>query len=263
MSFRDHLPPHLQAMLTPEVEAEVDAGLDAYAEAWGAALRQDLIDHPITEEEKAFDFDTQEKFYSESQTRDDHGRWTSDGGPEFRSFESTDDKKALEELRAQTPESHLDGIPHITITDHVAGLKIPGRNFSSYLGAYHWTGSIAAMRGAEGLHDVIRHEVGHNVHLNKMTPEAAAEWKRLSNDGKNAHITAYARTNRGEHFAEAYMAYRSSEPRLRERLALREPAVHAFMDRLHMPGSGMLTARGETTSPHTKYRRYDDTGDRG
>jgi hypothetical protein len=50
MSFRDQLPPDLQALLTPEIEAEVEAQIDEYGESFREALTKSLEEEPLTDE---------------------------------------------------------------------------------------------------------------------------------------------------------------------------------------------------------------------
>ena len=96
------------------------------------------------------------------------------------------------------------------------------------------------------------HEVGHHVHVSKMTDAAAAEWQGISSNGDNCRISNYGRTDTGEHFAEAYRYYASGR-----QLSLRthEPATHTFMQRVFDPTSGLLKENGKTTLPFTAAER--------
>lgn len=79
--------------------------------------------------------------------------------------------------------------------------------------------------------NTVLHEIGHHVHLAKLTNQAATEWGDISKRGTTAKISAYAKTNQAEHFAEAYRAY-SSGGRDRENLKNLEPQSYKFMERL-------------------------------
>lgn len=75
------------------------------------------------------------------------------------------------------------------------------------------------------------HEVGHHIHLARVNDKTADLWADLSRFGKNARVSAYARTNAGEHFAEAFQAY-ARGGKHRARLLKLEPEVHGFMEKL-------------------------------
>ena len=103
---------------------------------------------------------------------------------------------------------------------------------------------------------VLAHEIGHHVHIAKLTNEAAEQWAALSRDGDAALISAYARMNRGEHFAEAYRAYaRGGEHR--RKLKNLEPASYKFMQRLFRPsGTPDIMPSGFYTSYDEGVERY-------
>ncbi len=102
--------------------------------------------------------------------------------------------------------------------------------------------------------DRVTHEIGHHVHMTKMTTEAAAEWEELSKNGSRARITDYAKNCAGEHFAEAYRYYNSKFPHLREALREEEPRVWEFMEKLRK-GIGILP-KGKIANTITQGRRY-------
>ena len=83
------------------------------------------------------------------------------------------------------------------------------------------------------------HELGHHVHMAKISDAASNEWAALSKGGKACKISNYGKTNTGEHFAEAFRNYadttQPSKPGFqapREWLKKQEPAVYSFMERL-------------------------------
>lgn len=93
----------------------------------------------------------------------------------------------------------------------------------------------------------VLHEMGHHVHLARMTDAAAKEWEEISGNGEHALISAYARSNRGEHFAEAYRAYSKGEHE-RKRLKNLEPRAYKFMAALFRKDSKMLLPPGQRPS---------------
>ena len=123
----------------------------------------------------------------------------------------------------EVPRNHLNGLAGV---DFVEGQLIPYKDIGAY-GTYDPEGKVIKLSsnadnvGVIGGGTVI-HEVGHHVHMSKLTDEGATEWARISNNGQSASISAYARTNRGEHFAEAYRAYTRGEG-YRKKLKALEP----------------------------------------
>jgi len=87
------------------------------------------------------------------------------------------------------------------------------------------------------------HEIGHHVHERRLTPQAELEWRSISDNGKNARISHYARVSRGEHFAEAYRYFNLGKD-FRAHLKKHEPLVHNFFQKMHKSGSKMLHPNG-------------------
>jgi len=86
----------------------------------------------------------------------------------------------------------------------------------------------------------LSHEIGHHALLSKISEAAAAEWLTLSQGGKKARLSKYARQDANEHFAEAFAAYSNVGAKgggwkgeiERARLRKLEPKAYAFMVRL-------------------------------
>jgi hypothetical protein len=90
----------------------------------------------------------------------------------------------------------------------------------------------------------VLHEMGHHVHIAKMTDEAAEQWNVISQGGSRAMISAYARTNQGEHFAEAYRAYAQGGGK-RAALKNLEPASYKFVQSVFRKNSPKLLPNGQ------------------
>ena len=192
-------------------------------------------------------------------------------------------------LAAGMPPEHLDGLKSVKVGDagdnHLTGNRA---------GGYYSTRDRFVMISQEMKHGSawgLAHEIGHHVHLSRMTAKACDEWANISNSAKTAGLSQYERNNTGEHFAEAYKAYfggyehlynaslqSAGGPRIdrvtgksyvpetgkvdryevgmtyqRERLKAAEPKAFAFMERLAQKDSGMLMAIGR------RYRGAQDS----
>jgi hypothetical protein len=136
-------------------------------------------------------------------------------------------------LATGLPREHLDGLARISWGVH--GQPLPGAGPQA-VAVYDPPQRV--IRLTTGVDDqsvfderVVLHELGHHVHLSKLTSEAAVEWAGLSQQGTQARLSAYARQNAGEHFAEAYRAYARGGPH-RARLKAQESKTYQFMRRL-------------------------------
>lgn len=130
---------------------------------------------------------------------------------------------------SELPQDHLDGLVGVSF---VEGAFIPSGVTEAY-GTYNPKTKIINLSSNKDNIAVIggnvtAHEVGHHVHLAKLTDEGIREWNDISDHGKNARISAYGRTNRGEHFSEAYRAYQMGGNR-RALLKNLEPRAYRFM----------------------------------
>ncbi len=173
---------------------------------------------------------------------------------------------------AELPDIHHDNLPAIGFTEGYFPFSRVGEKISEAYGIYDvrsqkitlasnarsqnndvmnrmGTGNVAVLGGA-----VVLHEVGHHVHIAKMTDEAADEWEKLSRKGTAARISAYAQTNQGEHFAEAYRAY-ARGGNDRKKLKVLEPESYKFMQRL-WNDSRMFLPKGELSGAEKFERRY-------
>lgn len=176
---------------------------------------------------------------------------------------------------AHLPESHYSGLDRIGFVQGTY-VQIPRQaGVSEAYGTYNWQsheimlasnpqpldpanasafgGNIAVYGGA-----TILHEVGHHVHLARLTDEAASEWAAISENGGTATVSAYARTNQGEHFAEAYRAYARGGT-YRAALRNREPRAYQFMQSLMRPASPRIAPPGTSVSDAVAAERYRGT----
>lgn len=142
---------------------------------------------------------------------------------------------------AELPAIHYDGIREIQFKD----LQEMGQGRGDVGGFYSvesqsitLAANTPSNRATGGNTNVsvyggatILHEIGHHVHLAKLTDSAAAEWSTYSRKGQSARISEYAKTNTGEHFAEAYRAYARGGNR-RTMLKNLEPAAYKYMAKL-------------------------------
>jgi len=130
--------------------------------------------------------------------------------------------------KANFPEGTLDGLGSVNVTDNILGND-------EIVGWYDGWGSNRGnilISGADPENAVeVLHEVGHHVHLSKLSDESSKEWSEISNKGNNCRVSSYGRTNTGEHFAEAFQKF-SLGGANRARLGKLEPKTHAFMARL-------------------------------
>lgn len=215
-----------------------------------------------------------EKKFNPNQPRDPKGtptggQWT----PEYRFGSDTQVPLIIEpgntswlarmELEdAKLPASHTDGLDTVGFTENTL---IGYRKSDGTIGEAYGIYSIERRRitlasNADNIHvyggATLLHEIGHHVHIAKLTNEAAEQWAALSRDGDAALISAYARMNRGEHFAEAYRAYaRGGEHR--RKLKNLEPASYKFMQRLFRPsGTPDIMPSGFYTSYDEGVERY-------
>lgn len=174
----------------------------------------------------------------------------------------------VKSIGQKIPEHHLDGLRSIAFNDRVIGGQ------ASWIGMHSWSsagGTIqVAMRGAGQTgqwdkwsreHMTTFHEIGHHVHLTKLTNEAAREWGKISRTTpKYGRVTSYAGKNHAEHFAETYGHWHTSAES-REHLRATEPAAYAFMERLHGSGvKSMVFPNGTRNMSHEEFMRRRSGG---
>lgn len=172
----------------------------------------------------------------------------------------------LELEEAQLPDSHTDGLGEIGFTENAyIGYRRGDGSIGEAYGDYDpRTHKIRLASNAPGGGNIgvyggktILHEIGHHVSCSKITDDAAARWQAYSGNGEHARISAYARTNRGEHFAECYRAYTSGDDK-RRALKNLEPLAYAFMRRLMRANSPDLLPIGVFADLNTWQTRYTD-----
>jgi hypothetical protein len=164
-------------------------------------------------------------------------------------------KSILVRQMADIPEDHVAGLASISSEEQgvklVREIRVPdGSRQVQVLGSYryHETSPHINLSGGNNISvlggGTLHHEVGHHVHERRITNSADAEWRTISSNGQNARITAYARTSRGEHFAEAY-SYYARPGRTRAKLKALEPKSYAYMQKLFRNNSKLLNANKE------------------
>lgn len=169
-------------------------------------------------------------------------------------------RRELEE--ADLPQLHYDGLTRIGFSEneYIRAEVGDGRIVEAYGAYYPSTRQILltsnANRGGSNIAvfggATVLHEMGHHVHMAKLTDAAAKQWAEISNNGQNARISAYARTNRGEHFAEAYREY-SRRGTHRARLKNLEPDAYKFMQGLMRPESPSVLSSGAHSTDGKRY----------
>jgi hypothetical protein len=148
------------------------------------------------------------------------------------------------------PDSAVDGLSAIVLSQSRDMARRP--NGDSAPAQYEGQGPekmirVDARRAVSGQPDpaagaakLLSHEIGHHVHLSKLTPEAAEEWARISKNGQNCEVSKYGRQNTTEHFAEAFSHYARPDEAMIGGYAIKsrawlkdlEPKAFAFMERL-------------------------------
>ena len=141
------------------------------------------------------------------------------------------------------PAEHIDRLEKIEFNEGglIKTTRQNGESGNAY-GTYEpaWNKiTLAADQKLLSTAGTVEHEVGHHVHLAKMDTATAQEWASISDNGRNAKISAYARTCAGEHFAEVYRSYYQSIGRRKE-LQQWEPAAYDFMKNKIVNGKGLL-----------------------
>lgn len=158
----------------------------------------------------------------------------------------------LRQIASDIPEEHYDGMSKISSGTQGIGMETGirvdgGSAVVRVLGFYRPSTAEIVLSGGDNIATIgggtLHHEIGHHVHERRLTAEADREWREISNNGRNAAISAYARTSRGEHFAEAYRSY-AKGGNDRARLRRSEPRAYQFMAKVFRKGSKMLNPEG-------------------
>jgi hypothetical protein len=157
------------------------------------------------------------------------------------------------------PAQHLDGLDKVQFREGewISSRTVDG-NIIDAAGTYDPATKVITLSSNKDNvnvygRNVAAHEVGHHVHMAKLTDKAATEWNKISEGGQHARISAYARTCQGEHFAEAYRAYYNGG-HARAALKNLEPASYKFMASLNRSGSSSVLPAG--TMAKLDWSRY-------
>lgn len=157
------------------------------------------------------------------------------------------DEQVITQWLQSAPGEHRTGIEYISVeeTEELKGGAI----------ATYTTRNGRITLCLESDKNDFMHEVGHHVHLARMTSVAARDWEGISQRGSTARVSAYARCGTTEHFAEAYASY-AAGGNLRARLGRLEPKTFAFMERVFNPASELLFPNGRLAPLGQRYDRY-------
>jgi hypothetical protein len=168
---------------------------------------------------------------------------------------------------ANLPETHTAGLKRIDFQEQrlIASHSISGKIVEAY-GTYDPDGQkiLLASNAREGLGTSnisvigggsVLHEIGHHVHMRRLMDKAANEWAGISQNGQSARISAYARTNQGEHFAEAYRAYALGKEK-RDGLRSLEPQSYRFMQKVFRSKADYIQPVGHETPAPQAWARY-------
>lgn len=172
------------------------------------------------------------------------GEWTDEvGGAVVEVDFGPSRDQVLEDIKtAGLPSAHVDGLRGV-VFGQPSGMPDAYAAYSARGRVITISPNLPAAR--KHIWDkAVLHEIGHHVHTAKLTTVAARRWAKLSNRGQAAKISAYARVNQGEHFAEAYRAYTAGGSS-RERLRSVEPRTHKFMEGLMKPSSKNFLPAGK------------------
>ena len=155
----------------------------------------------------------------------------------FEKSEILGNEDVAEHLSTELPEEHSDvkRVKEIEYTDEYVGDErtyIAGRCITDE----HGVSKIEINRQSpEGSHDAeemrqtITHEIGHNVYYN-LSEEQRGEWREIYDDSaRRQFVSAYARTNEQEDFAESYRAYVHDPERLRRRGLAKYKFMHHYV----------------------------------
>ncbi len=155
----------------------------------------------------------------------------------FEKSEILSNEDVVEHFFTELPEEHSDAkrIKEIEYTDEYIGDEstyVAGRCVTDE----HGVSRIEINRQSpEGSHDAeemkqtITHEVGHNVYYN-LSEEQRGEWSEIyDNSARTQFVSAYARTNEREDFAESYKAYVHDPERLKRRSLAKYKFMHHYV----------------------------------
>jgi len=155
----------------------------------------------------------------------------------FEKSEILSNEDIAEHLSTELPEEHSDveRLKEIEYTDRYIGDEstyVAGRCITDE----HGVSRIEINRQSpEGSHDAeemkqtITHEVGHNVYYN-LDEGQREEWSEIyDNSARTQFVSAYARTNEREDFAESYRAYVYDPERLKRRSLAKYKFVHHYV----------------------------------
>jgi len=155
----------------------------------------------------------------------------------FEKSEVLSSEDVAEYLSTKLPEEHSDveRVKEIAYTDKYVGDEstyIAGRCITDEHGVSTIEINRQSPEGsydAEGMKQTITHEVGHNVYYN-LDEGQREVWREIYDDSaRRQFVSAYARTNKREGFAESYKAYVHDPERLKRRSLAKYKFMHHYV----------------------------------
>ncbi len=155
----------------------------------------------------------------------------------FEKAEILSNEDVAEHLSTELPEEHGDvkRVKEIEYTDEYIGDErtyIAGRCITDEHGVSKIEinrQSPESSHDAEGMKQTITHEIGHNVYYN-LDEGQREEWREVYDDSaRRQFVSAYARTNEREDFAESYKAYVHDPERLKRRSLAKYKFMHHYV----------------------------------
>jgi len=155
----------------------------------------------------------------------------------FEKSEILGNEDIAEHLSTELPEEHSDveRVKEIEYTDKYVGDEstyIAGRCITDKYGVSRIEINRQSPEGshdAEEMKQTITHEVGHDVYYN-LSGEQRGEWNEIYDDSaRTEFVSAYARTNEREDFAESYKAYVHDPERLKRRSLAKYKFMHHYV----------------------------------
>ena len=155
----------------------------------------------------------------------------------FEKSELLSNEDVAEHLSTELPEEHsgVERVKEIEYSDKYVGDEstyIAGRCITDEHGVSKIEINRQSPEGshdAEGMKQTITHEVGHNVYYN-LDEGQREEWREIYDDSaRRQFVSAYARTNKREDFAESYKAYIHDPERLKRRSLAKYKFMHHYV----------------------------------
>jgi hypothetical protein len=155
----------------------------------------------------------------------------------FEKSEILSNEDVAEHLSTELPEEQGDvrRVKEIEYTNEYVGDEgtyIAGRCITDEHGVSRIEINRQSSDGshdAEEMRQTITHEIGHNVYYN-LDKGQREEWREIHDDSaRRQFVSAYARTNEREDFAESYKAYVHDPEHLKRRSLPKYKFMHHYV----------------------------------